>query len=326
MSISRRTFLETTALSGLAADSLAADTPARMPTRVLGKTGVRVSILGMGAGSRFLLYKEEDQAIEAVRKALELGINYIDTADGYGRNHLSEQRVGKAIKGRREGIFLATKISSRDPGQAPRVVEESLKALQVDQVDLIHIHELTTAEDLAGIEAKGGALDLVRKLRDQKITRFIGITSHADPAVFKTALERHDFDCAQMTLNAGMVGMASGPRKGGLVLDTATPGSFEALALPVAIRKNMGVLAIKVYGQEHLIGQATPEKLLYYALSLPVASAVVGMPKLEHIDDNVRLAKAFKPLPAAEMKRLSQELSAKNKTALELFFKNHVDA
>src|SRR5271170_7185255 len=115
MSISRREFLETTALSGLAASSLsAAASKDQLPTRILGKTGVRVPILGMGAGSRFLLYKEEDKAVEAIRKGLDLGITYIDTADSYGKDHLSEQWVGKAIKGRREGIFLATKLSNRD--------------------------------------------------------------------------------------------------------------------------------------------------------------------------------------------------------------------
>jgi uncharacterized protein len=327
MRISRREFLETTALSGLAAGSLsAAASKDQLPTRILGKTGVRVPILGMGTGSRFLLYKEEDKAVEAVQKGLDLGITYIDTADSYGKDHLSEQWVGKAIKGRKESIFLATKLSNRDGAEAERVIEASLKALQVDRVDLIHIHEITTTEDLARVEAKGGALDQLLKLRDRKLTRFIGITSHSDPMVYKTAIERHDFDCAQMPINAARSGMVNGGSGKGLVPDMSFKDSFETLALPVAIRKNMGILAIKVYGQEHLIGQATPEKLLCYALSLPITSAIVGMPKLEQIDDNVRIARAFKPMPPAEMKELSRDVSAKNKASLDLFFKTHVDA
>jgi predicted aldo/keto reductase-like oxidoreductase len=326
MSISRREFLETAALSGLSAGTLAADAgKVQLPTRILGRTGVRVPILAMGTGSRFLLYKEEDKAVEAVRKGLDLGITYIDTADSYGKDHLSERWVGAAIKGRLQGLFLATKLSNRDGAEAERIIEGSLKALGVDSVDLIHVHELNNAEDLARLEAKGGAIDQVMKLRDRKLTRFVGITSHSDPAVFTTALERHDFDCAQMPLNAGMVGMASGGKRG-LMPDWAMKGSFEELALPVAVRKKMGVLAIKVYGQGHLSDQATPEKLLQYALSLPVASAVVGMPTLEHIDDNVRLAKAFKPMPRGEMKQMSRALSEKNKVALERFFATHVDA
>ena len=327
MSISRREFLESTAIAGLAAGTLAADsgkTP--LPTRILGKTGVRVSILAFGTGSRFLLYKEEDKALEALQMALDLGITYIDTADEYGKGRLAEQRVGKAIRGRRDGVFLATKLSNRDGAESQRLVEESLKALQVDRLDLLHIHALTTADDLAQIEAKGGVLEQLLKLRDQKLTRFIGITSHADPEVLKTALERHDFDCAQMALNAANVAMVNGGGKRGMVPNPEIHTSFETTALPVAVRKKMGILAIKSFAQDALIGQATPEKLLYYTLSLPVTAAVVGMPKLEHIQDNVRLAKAFAPLPPSEMKLLAATLSQKNKQALDLFFRNHVDA
>jgi len=324
MSTSRREFLEATALACLATGSLAAGNKTELPTRALGKTGVRVSILAMGAGSRFLLYKEEDKALEAVQKALDLGIAYIDTADDYGRDHLSEQRIGKAIKGRRDSIFIATKLSNRDGAESQRIVEESLKALQVDRVDLLHIHSLLSEEDLANIEAKGGVLEQVLKLRDQKMTRFIGITCHADPVALKTALERHDFDCTQMALNAGMVAMRNG--RGGMVPNEAMKSSFETLALPVAVRKKMGIIGMKVFAQDALIGQSAPEKLLRYTLSLPVAAAVTGMPKLEHIEENVRVAKNFKPLSAEEMREMSGELSMKNKAALDGFFRNHIDA
>jgi hypothetical protein len=327
MSISRREFLGTTAIGSLAAGTLAADPGgAAIPTRVLGKTGARVSILAFGTGSRFLQYKEEDKALEALQKALDLGITYIDTADEYGKGRLAEQRVGMAIRKRRDSIFLATKVSSRDGAETQRGVEESLKALQVDHVDLLHIHALTTEDDLSKIEAKGGVLEQILKLRDQKMTRFIGITSHADPAVMKTALERHDFDCAQMALNAGNVAMINGGGKRGMVPNPEIKTSFETLALPVAVRKKMGILAIKSFAQDALIGQASVEKLLYYTLSLPITAAVVGMPKLEHIDDNVRLAKAFQPLPPTEMQHMASSLSEKNKEALDRFFRHHVDA
>ena len=102
--------------------------------------------------------------------------------------------------------------------------------------------------------------------------------------------------------------------------------SFETIALPVAVRKKMGVLGMKVFAQDALIGQAPPEKLLYYTLSLPVTAAVVGMPKLEHIEENVRLAKAFQPLPREEMKQLSNRLSPAHKEALDRFFRTHIDA
>jgi uncharacterized protein len=323
MSISRREFIGTTAAFGATAGTLSADTT-KIPTRVLGKTGARVTALAFGSGSRFLSYPDEEQAMAAIQKALDLGINYIDTADDYGKDRLSERRVGQAIQGRRQGLFIATKVTSRNGAETERSLEQSLKALRVDRVDLLHIHALTTAEDLAAIEAKGGVLEQAYKLRDRKMTRFISISSHADPVVLKTAIERHDFDCVQMALNAGQVAMASG--RGGMVPNPEVKTSFETEALPVALRKKMGVLAIKIYAQEHLLGQAAPEKLLYYTLSLPITAAVIGMPRLEHIDDNVRMVKAFRPLPAAEMRRLAGNLSQKNKIALDRFFREHVDA
>lgn len=324
MGISRREFLEVSALGSIAATSLSAAGKSEIPTRVLGKTGARVSILAMGGGSRFLMYKEEDEALAAAQRALDLGITYIDSSDDYGKNHLSEQRIGKALKGRRKGVFVATKLSNRNGDEAARTVEASLKALQLDQVDLVHIHSLTSEDDLARIEAKGGVLEQLMKLREQKLTRFIGITSHTDPTVLKTALERHDFDCTQMALNGALVGMKSGT--GAMVPNPAMKTSFETVALPVANRKKMGVIAMKVFAQDALTSDASVEKLLYYSLSLPVTTAVVGMPKMEQIERNVELAKAFKPLPKSEMRELSGHLSEKNKAALDLFFSNHIDA
>ena len=322
MPLSRREFIGTTAALGLASGALGAGSTTSLPTRTLGKTGARVSILAFGAGSRFLSY-QDDEAVDVLRKAIDGGITYIDTADDYGKDHLSEQRIGKAIQGRRDRLFIATKLSNRDGNESRRIVEESLKALQVDHLDLLHIHSLTSLDDLAKIEEKGGVLEQVRKFRDQKMTRFIGITCHADPVALQAALERHDFDCTQMALNAGMVAMMNG--KGGMVINPGMKPSFETMALPVAVRKKMGILGMKVFAQEHLVGQAEPQKLLYYTLSLPVAAAVVGMPKPEHVDDNIRLAKAFKPLPASEMKSMSTLLSGKNKQALDRFFRHHID-
>jgi predicted aldo/keto reductase-like oxidoreductase len=324
MSMSRRTFLGTSGLTVTAGPLLAAkgdDTP--MPTRQLGNTGAQVSIVAFGCGSRFLSYND-DQAIDALTRALDQGITYVDTADDYGRDHSSEQRVGKVLKGRRQGIFLATKLSDRDGSQSRRIVEESLKALQVDQVDLIHIHALQSLDDLAVIEATGGVLEQLQKIRDQKMTRFIGITCHADPVALQTALERHDFDVTQMALNAAQINMKSG--KGGMVPNGAMKSSFQQLALPVATRKKMGVMAMKVMAQDALIGQSTPDALLRYSLSLPVTSCVLGMPKIEHIDYNIKVAKAFKPMTPAEMRQVASGLSEKNKVALDKFFADHADA
>jgi aryl-alcohol dehydrogenase-like predicted oxidoreductase len=200
MSISRREFIETTALGGLALPAFAAPTP--LPTRVLGRTGARVSILAFGSGSRFLAYSEA-KGIEALNRALDLGITYVDTAQDYGQGE-SERRVGMVMKTRRKEVFLATKVTRRKYDDAMRSVEGSLKRLQTDHVDLLHIHSLTDEADLAAAEA--GALQVLYKMREQKVARAIGITSHSDPVVLKAALEHNDFDCTQMALNAGLAG------------------------------------------------------------------------------------------------------------------------
>ena len=190
-------------------------------------------------------------------------------------------------------------------------------------MDLIHIHSLEDEQDLARIEAKGGVLENLLKAREQKLTRFIGITSHDAPAAMKLALERHDFDCCQLALNAAMADMIGTTKP-----VTAGDRSFESLVLPVAQRKNMGVIAMKVFARDALAGQpeATARNLLYYALSLPVATAVVGMPTVAHLEENLRLVKAFQTLTRLEMQQLATALSTRNKSALVEFLRRHVDA
>ncbi len=316
MNTSRRKFIESAAIATLGAKAAGASA---MPMRTFGKTGARVSILAFGAGSRFLAYKEEDRALAALNHALDLGINYIDSAASYG-DGLSEQRVGKVLKSRgRNGIWLATKVEPRNGDEAMRIIERSLKNLQVDYVDLLHMHSLTTPEDLAAIEAKDGVLNRLYKLRDQKVARHIGITCHTDPAVLKTALERFDLDCTQMALNAARIGMAAGVK-----YDNPRT-SFESLALPVARSKNMGVTAMKIFAQDKLTDKAPVDKLIRYSMSLPIAAAVIGMPKIEFINRNVETAKTFTPLSRSEMQDLSTELSEKYKAGIDRYFAGHRD-
>lgn len=324
MAISRRSFLESVPLLAAQA-ALAAETDKKtgMPTRVLGKTGARVSVLGFGCGSRLLSYNEEAKAAEALNRGIELGITYLDTAFGYGSGK-SESWVGGVIKGRRQGLWITTKVQDRKADAALRTVEGSLKRLGTDRLDLIHIHALGDAADLAQIEATDGVLKALYQLREQKVTRFIGVTCHSDPVTLKNALERHDFDCTQMALNAALSGMANG--RGRMIMNRTLPASFEHQALPVALKKKMGITAMKVYAQEGLVGAAPLDKLLSYALTLPVAAAVVGMPQLHHIDENVKMAKAFKPLSSPEMRDISGKLSKEHKARLDAFFATHIDA
>ncbi len=324
MKISRRRFVEESAL-GCAAALLSGPSFAetkKMPMRAFGKTGEKIPILAFGGGSRYLMYQDADEAIAVLNHAIDLGITYIDTAHEYGEHGESEMRIGEVMKTRRKEVLLATKISSRKADEVKRMIEVSLQRLQTDHVDVLHIHGLGSADDLAAIEAPDGALKALYWARDQKMTRFVGVTSHTDPHTLAVALERHDFDCTQMALNAGLTRIVFGVQK-------AIPmpqGSFETVALPVANRKRLGVIAMKVFGQDWLQGKAPVEKLIYYSMSLPVSAAVIGMPKREHVEQNAALAWNFSPLPEVEMRRISGSIAHEQKAAMEEFFRSHIDA
>jgi len=326
--MNRRQFLETVAASTVLGTSMSVLAgshdhliqKAGIPTRPFGKTGLTVPIIGFGSGSRFLMYKDEDRALAALNQAIDSGICYIDTAHAYGDGK-SEERIGHIMPTRRKEVILATKIPGRTADAARRQIELSLKRLQTDHLEVLHIHSLRGPEDLAAIEAKGGVLEALHEARDQKITRAIGITCHADPAALKTALERHDFDCTQMVLNAGLAKITENMKA-----IPAAPSSFEQLALPAAHHKKMGIIAMKVFGQEHLLGAASVEQLLAYALSLPVSLASVGMPQPEHIEHNAAFARSFKSMSSRQRQRLQQSISDSHKLALHRFFADHQDA
>lgn len=317
--MNRRKFLTTVAAGVLANPVLAATQRKGLPFRTLGRIGIQVSILGFGSGSRFLMYKDEEKAIEALNRAIDLGITYIDTAHAYGDGK-SEERVGRVMATRRKEVTLATKISARNADQARRQIELSLKRLRTDRLDVLHIHNLKNAHDLTAIEATGGVLTALYEAREQKVTRAIGITCHADPVALQSALQRHDFDCTQMALNAGLASITDEMK-----LATAVKGTFEELALPVATRKRMGVIAMKVFGQEHLLGTAPAEELLAYVLSLPVSLASVGMPLPELIERNAALAQKFTPMSRRKRKRLVDSIEIGRKHALHRFLRDHED-
>jgi uncharacterized protein len=267
--------------------------PSTLPTRRLGRTGVNVSILAFGCGSRFLMYHDEDEALAILNHALDQGITYLDTAYAYGDGK-SETRVGKVMATRRKDVWLATKIPDRTRDDFMRRLEGCLTRLQTDHVDLLHIHSLGRAEDLAKIEAPDGALKGLLEAREQKMARAIGMTSHTSGEVMAQAIQRHDLDCVQMALNASQ------------------NGRFEELALPAARAKNLGVIAMKVTGQEFLLGTTDGKgdinSLLRYSLSLPVTTAVVGMPRKEMLDHNIEQARAFTAFPDSDMDHLRKSL------------------
>lgn len=311
-SLDRRKFLgAAVALPGAAL--LAAQSAPPIPRRVLGKTGAEVSILGFGGGSRFLAYQDEEEALAVLNRAIDGGINYLDTAVSYGDGK-SEERYGKVLRYRRHEVWVTTKVSTRDYDEAMRAMEASLRRLQTDHVDLLHIHSLGDAADLAAIERPNGVLRAVYRIRDEKMARFIGMTSHTDARTMRTAIERHDLDCVMMALNAATnTGFATG---------------FERIALPAARAKNLGILAMKIAGQERLLGEeagkATMRELLWYTLSLPVASCIVGMPRPEHLEENLEIARSFRPLAEGERERIRAKV-APSVVAFDDFLRHHRD-
>ena len=320
--MNRREFLGVVASGIVASPLIVAASTRPIPTRLLGRTGLRVPIIGFGSGSRFLMYEDEDKALEAVNRAIDLGICYLDTAHAYGEGR-SEERIGQLMTARRKEVILATKIPGRTADEARRQIELSLHRLRTDHLDVLHIHALKDADDLKQIEAPGGVLEALYQARDQKITGAIGITCHADPAALRSALERHDFDCTQMALNAGLAKMADTAK--GMKATPLGDASFEKLALPIAVRKRMGIIAMKVFGQEQLLGAAPVDTLLRYAWSLPVSLASVGMPRFEHIERNAQMAKSFTRMSGSQRQKLQESIGSEHKVAMLRMLDNHLD-
>jgi aryl-alcohol dehydrogenase-like predicted oxidoreductase len=327
---SRRNFLKSTVaamLFGAAENALgAAQSPsATLPKRGLGKTGEMISCVGFGAGSRFCSISDEDAAQALLERALALGVTYFDTAGSYTRRgieRLSEKRLGEFSKKRRKNILLATKIDPRDRDGALRSVEQSLKFLQTDYLDLIQIHSLSDLNDLERIGGADGVLTAVRQLKDQKVARFIGITGHNDGAAMTEGLRRHDFDTVLMALNAAQSANPIAARK------MIPIPAFEQSALPLALQMNMGILSMKVMGQGMLVGsgagRASPAELLQFNLSQPVASVIIGCEQMAPLEQNVQAALNFTPISESGKQKL-QEKVAPSRSAWRRFLEANDD-
>ncbi len=283
----RRQWLKSVAGSLVATPAFA---QSQIPHRPLGKTGVKVPILALGGGSAFLAMSDEE-AEKYLHRALELGITYWDTAHNYGRG-LSETRIGRVLKTERSRVFLATKTAARTYDEAMKQVELSLKRLQTDHLDLLQIHDWRTNDDPVAIGRKDGVLTALRKLRDEKVTRFIGLTGHTTAEGMRKVLELYDdLDTVLLPINP------------------AQP-EFEEQVVPVAQRKGIAVLALKVTGRQSLLAKADAPTLLRYAWSAPIAAAVVGMTGIDILETNAKLAAAFKPMKEEERKALHPRFRA----------------
>jgi aryl-alcohol dehydrogenase-like predicted oxidoreductase len=265
-----------------------------LPTAKLGKTGVEVPRIGIGLGSRFCAVENEDRALEILNATLDHGFYYWDTAYNYqNQGIISEERLGKVLERRRKEVFLATKFEERTRDGVLRQFEESLKRLRTDHLDLYQVHSLESLHDLDALAARGGALEALQRLKDEKATRFIGFSGHLNAAAMAEAARRHDFDTMLIALNHYQ------ERK----------GDFEGGAIPAAAARGLGIMIIKSIRPRETVPGLAAEDLIRYALSLPlVHAAVVGTDSVEVVRKNAALLRNFRPLPAEDMKRIGIRL------------------
>jgi aryl-alcohol dehydrogenase-like predicted oxidoreductase len=263
-----------------------------IPRRPLGKTGEKVSILGVG-GHHLGDFASLDDAARLVHEAVDAGITFFDNCWEYW-NGRSEAWLGRALKGRRDKVFLMMKVCTHGRGKeiAMRMLEDSLKRLQTDHLDLWQAHAMCFDNDPELAYAKGGVLEAFEQAKKQGKVRFVGFTGHKNPLVHLDMVRRgYKFDTVQMPLNCF----------------DATYRSFERRVLPVAARKGIAVLGMKSLGgdaQPILHGVITAEEGLRYAMSLPVAVTISGIESVEILRQNLAIARGFQPLAPDEMDAL----------------------
>ncbi len=280
-------------------------TPTAMPTRNLGKTGYKVGIFSLGGQAALEMPNNEAVAVPIIERALDLGVNYIDTSSIYGGPaRWSEQYVGKVMARRRNQAFLATKTKERTRDDSMRMIEKSLQLLQTDHVDLWQLHDIGTIFDVDQVFAKGGAMEALIEMKEQKVVRHLGLTGHYRPDALMEGIRRYPFDTVLMAMSA------------------ADPHhfSFNEQLLPLAVEKQMGIIGMKIPGRGRLLSNWTPQPLevqkkmwegmvpaptpgtltmreaMYYTLSRPVSTIIIGCDSIAQLEENVHLAREFTPL------------------------------
>ncbi|MCS6859723.1 MAG: aldo/keto reductase [Abditibacteriales bacterium] len=298
----RRDFLKTTAAGAAVVGLALSETAAaeKVPQRVLGKTGVRVPILGFGTaptGTR----RTRQEAIALYNEAIDLGVNYMDTAPehmGYGK---AQEQLGYVLRERRKEVFLVTKCFEPKADDALRLLEQNLKLLQTDYADLVFAHSIGSDKmDLDTVMGKGGVMEMLMKAKKEGLTKYIGVSGHDRPWKFLKILESFEIDVMMNAVN---------------FVDKHTY-DFENKVWPVAAKKNVGLVAMKVLGGAQYDSKALSNRkmptahipvAIRYALGLPhVACAVIGMATREELRRNLALVKAFKPLTPQELAELDK--------------------
>ena len=307
-------------------------TPRAMPTRNLGKTGYKVGIFSLGGQAALERGDNAAVAVPIIEKALDLGVNYIDTSSIYGGpQRWSEQYVGQVMKKRRSEAFLASKTIDRTKDGSLRMLETSLKLLNTDHLDLWQLHDIGTDNEVQKIFAKGGAMEALLQAKDQKMVRFLGITGHFRPEPLIDCIHRYPFDAILMAVNA------------------ADPHhySFSEQLLPLAVEKQMGIIGMKVPARGRILSSWTPppieqqkhswegmvlaptpgtlsmQQAMYYALSLPISTVIIGCDSVAQVEHNVQLAHEFTPFNEKQMAALVQKAEPVSKQSLFFRFYEH---
>jgi len=296
--VTRREFLGMSVAATLAVGAekmaWAEDTKAEVPRRTLGRTGETVSMVGLG-GYHIGNQKDEQESIRIIRTALDNGINFLDNCWDYNGGE-SEVRMGKALRdGYRQRAFVMTKIDGRTKKAAAQQLEESLRRLQTDHIDLLQFHEIIRMEDPERVFAVGGGMEAVVEAQKAGKVRYIGFTGHKSPDIHLKMLETADahqfhFDAVQMPLN---------------VMD-AHYNSFGKKVLPVLVKKEIGVLGMKPMGAGIILRSKTVEAMecLHYAMSLPTSVVITGCDSVTLVEQAVAAARTFKPLSETQVAAL----------------------
>jgi aryl-alcohol dehydrogenase-like predicted oxidoreductase len=269
-----------------------------IPTRTLGRTGVNVSVLCLG-GWHIRAVKDDNEAIRIMHAAIDEGLTFFDNAWDYW-NGASEELMGKALAmdGRRKKVFLMTKNCERDYAGSMKNLEDSLRRLKTDHLDLWQFHEMVYDSDPDWVFDKGGLKAALEARKAGKV-RFIGFTGHKDPRIHRKMLAKpHDWDTAQMPIN---------------VLD-AHYRSFQHEVVPVCLEKHVGIIGMKGlaggWPQGRLLDKTklTVEECFRYCLSQPISTQVVGITSMEQLKQDIAIARNFKPMSAAEKKALEDRV------------------
>jgi aryl-alcohol dehydrogenase-like predicted oxidoreductase len=282
-----------------------------MPMRTLGRTGVKVSLVGLGGWHLGFDIIDEKLCIHIIRHAVDNGINFMDNCWDYN-DGASEQRMGKALRdGYRDRVFLMTKIDGRTKQEAAKQLDESLERLQTDHIDLVQHHEILRFEDPHRIFDDQGANAALIEARDAGKIRFIGFTGHKDPRIHLYMLEvakenGFQFDTVQMPLN---------------VMD-AHYRSFEKMVLPELVKQNTGVLGMKALANGTILESKTVTAIegLHYAMNLPTSVVITGCESMENLEQALTAARTFKPMSEDQVKSLlSKTEKAAARGEFELF-------